>query len=367
MSDDAVFVQRLGRLRQRAKEEHLDGVWIAPGPDLRYLCGIQEGPSERLTLLAVPVDADAVLVCPAFEEHRHEPLTGYARLVPWQETDDPMARLEASLRVTPGQRIAVNAGMPAHLLLALVERFPHVRLQSGSHVLASLRRAKDPAERAALAAAHHAADRAFEAWSAMSWIGATEREASWGLRTELVRAGSHDVAFATIAVGENSASPHHAMGDRRIQEGDVVLLDFGGRVDGYHADVTRTLFAGEPPAGFSEVHDVVRQAQQAAIDHVVIGMTTGDLDRVARSLIERAGFGPQFVHRLGHGIGLDVHELPYLVSGSHDRLAAGDAFSVEPGVYLAGRFGVRIEDTVLLTESGPEVLSRSDRRPRSLA
>ena len=191
--------------------------------------------------------------------------------------------------------------------------------------------------------------------------GRTEREVAASLARHLVEEGHETADFTIVASGPNGASPHHEPGDRRIEAGDVVVLDFGGRLGGYCSDITRTVSVGEPTEEIRRVHHIVREAQQAAFEAVGTGATGAEADRAARDVIERAGFGEAFVHRTGHGIGLDVHEDPYLVAGNDRPLVAGNCFSIEPGIYLQGRFGVRIEDIVALTEEGPRRLNEAPR------
>jgi Xaa-Pro aminopeptidase len=219
---------------------------------------------------------------------------------------------------------------------------------------------KDPDELAALDRAQGATDDAFDAIVGRLRDGVSERELAFELEAEMRRAGAERPAFDTIvAFGPAAAEPHHEPTDRALARGDVVKMDFGALVDGYHADMTRTVAFGEPPAELREVHDLVRKAQQAGIDAVRAGATGAEVDGAARSVIEDAGHGEHFTHGLGHGVGLEIHEGPRLRRGSEDVLPAGAVVTVEPGVYLPGMGGVRIEDMVEVTKDGCRVLPRA--------
>jgi Xaa-Pro aminopeptidase len=224
-----------------------------------------------------------------------------------------------------------------------------------------LRAVKDADELAALRAAARAADAAFAAILERPFIGRTEAEVAADLARLLVENGHDRADFTIVAGGPNAASPHHEAGARTIRPGDPVVMDFGGPVDGYFSDMTRTVVAGDPPAGFEEVYGVVRDAQRDGMASARPGVAAEDVDRAAREVIRGAGYGEWFVHRTGHGIGLEVHEPPYLVRGNDQQLEPGMAFSVEPGVYLPGRFGVRIEDIVTVTADGAESLNGASR------
>ena len=233
---------------------------------------------------------------------------------------------------------------------------------AASAVVAPLRARKDAAEIAALRAASAAADRVAAQLRAgeIPLVGRTEREVSRDIGRRLVAEGHERVNFAIVGSGPNSASPHHEPGERRIGAGEAVVCDFGGALDGYCSDITRTVFTGEPPSEFRDLYDVLERAQSAAVDAAVVCTPCEDVDGVARRIIEAGGYGPHFIHRTGHGIGLEEHEDPYLVGGNCEPLAPGHAFSVEPGIYLAGRFGARIEDIVVATEAGPDALNTTD-------
>jgi Xaa-Pro aminopeptidase len=228
--------------------------------------------------------------------------------------------------------------------------------------MAALRRVKDADEVERLRAAGAAADQAMRAITAENMSGRTEAEVSLRIRELLLEAGHQAADFAIVASGPNAASPHHDPGSRTIRAGDAVVLDIGGTMDGYCSDTTRTAFVGEPPADFLAMYEVLHAAQLAACDAVAPGVPAEAVDRAARDVIADAGYGEQFIHRTGHGIGMETHEEPYIVTGNAEGLRIGEAFSVEPGIYLDGSWGARIEDIVVVTEGGAERLNLTDRR-----
>jgi Xaa-Pro aminopeptidase len=254
----------------------------------------------------------------------------------------------------------------AHLL-GLQRALPEASFSSAARVIAPLRTVKDAEELEALRRAGRAADETFRQILGVPFQGRSEEAVAGDLADLLVRNGHARAAFTIVASGPNGASPHHQPGGRTILHGDAVVMDFGGELAGYFSDTTRTIAAAEPPEGFDEVYELVREAQAAAVDAVRPGILARDVDRAARAVVEGAGYGDRFLHRTGHGIGLEVHEPPYLVEGDETELRPGMTFSVEPGIYLEDRFGVRIEDIVAVTEDGVERLNRSTRELQVVA
>lgn len=247
-------------------------------------------------------------------------------------------------------------------LVDLLQQLGEVELMRASELTSSLRVRKDPEEQAALREAAAAVDRVLARIpSQVSFAGRAESEIARDISEMALEEGHQTSEFTIVASGPNGASPHHEPGTRLVEPGDLVVCDFGGRLDGYCSDVTRTFSVGEPGDSEREVYDVVAAANETARDAVMPGASCESIDRTARTLIERQGYGDCFIHRTGHGIGLEVHEHPYLVEGNDDVLEAGMAFSIEPGIYLPGRFGVRIEDIVLCTDSGYESLNQVSR------
>jgi Xaa-Pro aminopeptidase len=244
-------------------------------------------------------------------------------------------------------------------VLALQNRLPHSSWRPSSAVTGPLRAVKDAEEIAALATASAAADRVATQLLAgdIALIGRTERQVSQELGRRLIDEGHQKVNFAIVGSGPNSASPHHDAAGRVIEPGDAIVCDFGGTMDGYCSDITRTVWTGEPTAEAKEFYAVLQQAQALGVAAARVGTTCEAVDEAARRVISAGGYGPAFLHRTGHGIGLEEHEDPYIVAGNRLALAAGHAFSVEPGIYLHGRVGARIEDIVIATEAGPRSLN----------
>lgn len=349
------YAGRIARARSVMGDRGLDALLLSVGPDLPYLTGYEAMPLERLTMLVL-TDDRAVLVVPELEAPRVEP--GPFEVRAWSETEDPLA-IVADLAGRPS-RAGVGDHTWAVFLLGLQERLPAARFESCGSVMSSLRMRKDPAEVDLLRRAAHATDRVAARLAEMQMSGMTEREISRQVGRWTLEEG-HDLdTFKIVASGPNGASPHHEPTDRVIGEGDMVVIDFGGKLGGYCSDMTRTFVVGEPTPEQEEVYDVVHVAQRSAVDAVHPGVTAAHVDAAARSVIEAAGYGDRFIHRTGHGIGLEGHEEPYIIETNAMPLEPGMAFSVEPGIYLPGRFGVRIEDIVVVTEEGVEPLNRAD-------
>ncbi len=353
---------RLGRVRAAMARCGVDVLLLSVGADLPWLTGYTAMPLERLTMLVLPTDGEATLVVPRLEEPRVVPRPELFTVRPWDETDDPVA-IAAGLAGRPGVA-AVGDRTWARFVVGLLEALPGTRFVSAGPVVSPLRAVKDPEEVAALRRAAAAADRVAAQLQGgdVALVGRTEAEVSADLGRRLLAEGHERVNFAIVAAGESAASPHHEPGDRVIAAGDVVLCDFGGTLGGYCSDITRCVVAGgrAPGAAVREAYAVLEAAQAAGVAAARVGTACEDVDGAARRVIADAGYGEAFVHRTGHGIGLEEHEDPYLVAGNGDVLRAGHAFSVEPGIYLPGRFGLRLEDIVVAAEGGPEPLNRAD-------
>lgn len=347
---------RAERVRAAMGAAGVDVLLLSVGADLPWLTGYTAMPLERLTMLVFPADAEATLVVAELEAPR---VPGGVAVRAWSEREDPVA-IVAGL-VGRRRSIAVGDRTWATFLLGLQERLPGAVWSRASVVTGPLRAVKDGAEVDALAAASAAADRVAAALLAgdVPLVGRTEAAVSAEIGRRLVGEGHQRVNFAIVGSGPNGASPHHDAGGRVIAAGDVVVCDFGGTLDGYCSDITRTLVAGgrAPAPEVREVYSVLQHAQADGVAAARVGATCEDVDAAARSVIDAAGFGPRFIHRTGHGIGLEEHEDPYVVAGNRTPLVPGHAFSVEPGIYLAGRFGARIEDIVVVTEGAPRALN----------
>jgi Xaa-Pro aminopeptidase len=362
-----MFDQRLARTRARMGEVGVDVLLLSVGPDLPWLTGYEAMPLERLTMLVVPRDGDATLVVPRLEAPRVTERPEVFALRTWEETDDPIA-VVAALAGTPGV-VAVGDRTWARFVVDLQAALPGASWRRGSEVVGPLRMAKDPFEVDALRAAARAADRVAAQLHAgeIALVGRTEAAVSADIGRRLLAEGHHRVNFAIVAAGEHAASPHHEPGSRVIRAGEVVLCDFGGTMAasdgvGYCSDITRCVWTGgaEPPAEVAELYQVLHDAQRAACAAATVGTACEDVDAAARTRIAAGGYGEQFIHRTGHGIGIEEHEDPYVVAGNRTALEPGHAFSVEPGIYVSGRWGFRLEDIVVATEAGPEELNRAE-------
>ena len=354
-SSTATYLDRINRARVRMHEADIDVLLVSVGRDLPYLTGYEAMPLERLTMLVVPRDGDATLVVPRLEAPRVVDQPGVFTLLPWNETDDPVG-VVAGLVGRP-TNAAIGDTMWARFLVDLLGHWPSTSTHyvRSTEVMNALRMRKDAAEIAALAAAGAAVDRIAADLQAgrIPLAGRTEADVSADLAARIVAEGHQRVNFAIVAAGENAASPHHHAGGRVINEGEIVLCDFGGTMNGYCSDITRCVFLGDPPAEVAEAYAVLHEAQHAAVLAGTVGTPCEEVDRVARRIITAAGYGEYFMHRTGHGIGMEEHEDPYMVEGNGLALEAGHAFSVEPGIYMPGRWGMRLEDIVVATDGGP--------------
>jgi D-alanyl-D-alanine dipeptidase len=353
---------RMERAARSAAEAGLAGLLVAPGPDLVWLTGYAPtAVTERLTLLVLAPGQDPVLVVPTLEAPDAAKAAGASALTlrDWTDGKDPYAATAALLDT--GGRFGVSDNAWAMHLLGLQKALPGTSYASLTDALPMLRAVKDGAELELLAAAGAAADATFEEIRTVRFGGRRESEVAADLAGLLRRFGHSQVDFTIVASGPNGANPHHEVGDRVIERGDMVVLDFGGLKDGYGSDTSRTVHVGEPTDEERRVHDLVRAAQEAGFRAVRPGVACQDVDRAARAVIADAGYGEYFIHRTGHGIGVTTHEPPYMIEGEEQPLVPGMCFSVEPGVYLPGRFGVRIEDIVTVTENGGRRLNDTTR------
>ncbi|MEU6197582.1 aminopeptidase P family protein [Streptomyces sp. NPDC047061] len=349
----ADYKSRMTRAAHTAADAGLAGLLIAPGPDMVWLTGYTPtAVTERLTLLVLAPGRDPVLIVPTLEAPDAEKADGAAvlSLRDWTDGTDPYA-VTADLLDKSG-RFGISDNAWAMHLLGLQKTLPDTSYASLTDALPMLRAVKDAAELELLAAAGAAADATFEEIRKVPFAGRRESDVGHDLADLLRRFGHEQVDFTIVGSGPNGANPHHEVGDRVVQDGDMVVLDFGGLKDGYGSDTTRTVHVGPPTAEEREVHDIVRAAQEAGFRAVRPGVACQEVDRAARAVIADAGYGEFFIHRTGHGIGVTTHEPPYMIEGEEQPLVPGMCFSVEPGIYLPGRFGVRIEDIVTVTEDG---------------
>jgi Xaa-Pro aminopeptidase len=371
------YRERLAAAQSLGREAGLAALLVGVGADLRYLTGYPAMPLERLTILVIPTAGDWALVVPRLEATpaRGCPpaAAGVLTVVTWEESDDAHAIVgtmvrDAAAGSSGDLRIAVSDDLPARHLLRLQERLSGARVQLASTILGRLRIVKDADEIALLTEAAHAADRVVVQIAGGRLVGRTEADVAREVRERLIAEGHEAAHFAIVGSGPNSASPHHEASDRVIEAGEPIVLDIGGTIDGYGSDITRTLWVtgGDPEKGpderFRHLFGVLYGAQAAATRAVRPGITPEAVDAAARGPIEAAGYGEAFFHRTGHGIGLEGHEDPYIIAGNREPLREGMAFSVEPGIYLVGEYGARIEDIVVCGPDGPLALNQVPRK-----
>ncbi len=363
-NDEQIFAERLERARQAMRAQGVDVALLSLGLDMPYLTGYNAMPLERLTMLVLPANGDAVMVIPRLEAPRVKPMPNVFSLLPWNETDDPVAITAELVRsAAPSSRVvAVGDQMWARFLVDLMPLLPNTQYRRSVDVIGSLRMRKDSAEIEALRAAGSAVDKIAGDLQAgrIALVGRTEAQVSADLSARIIAQGHDVVNFAIVAAGENAASPHHHPGSRVIQPNEIVLCDFGGTMNGYCSDITRCVYTGEPSSEVAEAYAVLFEAEAAAVRAATVGTPCEEVDAVARRVITAAGFGEYFIHRTGHGIGLDAHEDPYIVSGNSLALEAGHAFSIEPGIYMPGKWGMRLEDIVVATVDGPDSMNHAD-------
>jgi D-alanyl-D-alanine dipeptidase len=359
------FAWRMKHAAGQAAEAGLTGLLVAPGPDLLYFAGYMPvAITERITLLVIPADGDPQMIVPVLERPDAEGSPGaeVVTMHDWADGSDPY---EATMKLLDGRgRYAISDSAWAMHLLGLQAKLPESSYVSVTEALPMLRAVKGPDEIERLAAAGAAADASYEEIVNVRFAGRRESDIAADLAALLRKHGHSQVDFTVIGSGPNGANPHHEMSERVIEEGDMVVMDFGGLKDGYGSDTTRTVHVGEPTDEERKVHEIVERAQQAGYEAVRPGVACQEIDRAARKVIADAGYGEYFIHRVGHGIGLTTHEPPYMVEGETHPIEPGMCFSIEPGIYLPGRFGVRIEDIVVATDDGGRRLNNTNREMR---
>jgi D-alanyl-D-alanine dipeptidase len=356
------FAARMERAARSAQEAGLSGLLVTPGPDLLYLTGYAPmAVTERLTLLVLSADREPAMIVPLLERADAESAQASSKLElsDWSDGSDPYDAAAAML--DPSGRYAISDAAWAMHVLGLQVRLCDSGYVAMTEALPMLRAVKDADELARMTSAGEAADAAFYDILEVPFAGRKEIDIGADLAQALEAHGHSEVEFTVVGSGPNGANPHHDLGGRVIEEGDMVVLDLGGLKDGYSSDTTRTVHVGEPTEEERNVHDIVREAQQAGYEAVRPGVACQEIDRAARKVIADAGYGDQFIHRAGHGIGLTSHEPPYIVEGEERRLEPGMCFSIEPGIYLRDRFGVRIEDIVVVTDDGGRRLNNTPR------
>jgi Xaa-Pro aminopeptidase len=356
------FSQRIDAARRAMDTHDVDALCLSVGSDLPYLTGYRVMSLERVTMLIVPRVGRPHLVVPGLEAPRVSVPDDAFEVVGWAESDDPIAAIDGYLR--DAATVAVGDETWARFVLDLQDANPARSYIGASDLMAQLRMHKSPREIDALRKAARTVDAVVDEMADVRFSGRTERSISRELIERTTTFGHDTMDFWIVASGPNGASPHHEPDDRVIEHGEAVVVDFGGRQNGYCSDTTRMFVVGTPPYGFDAAYEVLFGAQAGAVEAVRPGVTAASIDAVARDIITEAGYGDLFIHRLGHGIGMDTHEHPYIIEGNDQILEPGMAFSIEPGIYTPDEWGMRIEDVVAVTDEGVERLNRSDRAYR---
>jgi Xaa-Pro aminopeptidase len=359
----ATHAERMRRAQRLLAGNGIDWLVCGPGADLQYFTGLRGHDSERLSVLLLPASGDPAWVVPVLEAPLLDGLRDLLSVHPWDESGDPAAAAAAVMGGgTP--TVAITESLRGSFVLRLQGALPGASWVEATPALRPLRMVKDAHEIAILEEAARLTDAAWEQFLETSIIGLTEVEATRRL-TDLTTAMGLGPGFGHCGSGPFSASPHHGGGDRVIGPNEAVVFDWGGTLEGYNSDVTRTVWTGgEPDPEFARIYQIVLDANEATLAAARPGVPCEALDTTARDLITAAGYGEYFIHRVGHGLGLSLHEEPYLVQGNQLPLEAGMVFSDEPGIYLPGRFGVRVEDTVVCTEDGARKINHATRELR---
>lgn len=358
-----MYQRRCERAQAIMEERGADWLFVSLSSDMVYLTGINRHPSERLTLFMLPQQGRARMIIPAFEAVKLE-VEGhdvFYDVLTWEETDDPVDHVVRA--VEPRATVAVGEQMWSGFLIRIQKMLPEVNYVSAGDILVPLRIRKDEAEIAALQTVGRLMDRVFDDVRALEFAGRTEMEVGADVFDIVRRNGLNPTRAGGVSSGPNSASPHHSSGERTIEEGDAIWIELGqgGGYANYAADMTRAFHVGEPSQKYLEAYRAVQDGFEAAFDAVRPGIPCQDVDRAARKVISDAGFGDYFIHRVGHGLGIDGHEPPWMVEGNTDPVETGMVFSIEPGVYIPGEFGIRIEDIVFVTDDGAQSIYTATR------
>lgn len=362
----STYADRLQRAQAEMSQQGVDLLVVGASADLRYLIGFDGHESERMSVLVLPREGAPHYVAPGLEAPLLDAQRDLVEIVPWEETEDPAAKVAAVAGPAADGVIAAGDELWSVFTIRLQDRMPRARWIEGGQLLRPLRMIKDEREIALLAEAARRTDESWEEFLTTAVTGLTE----WDVRERLMgllSARGLAPVFCNVGSGPNGASPHQTASDRVVGPGDALVCDWGGSLEGYNSDVTRTAHVGEPAPEFVRAYEAVRAANQAAFDVVRPGVPCQEVDRAARAVLTEAGYGAAFIHRTGHGLGLSLHEEPYLIEGNTLPLEEGMVFSDEPGVYFPGQFGIRIEDTVVCTAAGGRRLNEATRELRVIA
>ena len=352
---------KINSLKLRMKDNNVDLVVLGPGTHMNWLLGFNPYPDERPCMLLIGKEKEAFLM-PSVNAEDAKKRTDIA-INSWKDENGPdQALKEALLYIgeSSAKHIAIDEAMRSHFALIVIEALPNPTYEFTASTIGALRMRKDQTEFINLKENALIDDRAMQAGFAAIKEGVTELEIGEAINKHFISEGAKP-QFCIVGSGPNGAFPHHHTGDRKVEYGDAVLIDIGGRKGTFPSDMTRMSVLGEPPEGYLEIHAIVERAVQAAMSAAKPGVMAKEVDAAARNVIAEAGYGEFFVHRTGHGLGIDIHEPPYITATSEVVLDEGMVFSIEPGIYLQGRFGVRLEEIVILRTNGPEILSELTR------
>ncbi|MCD6574603.1 aminopeptidase P family protein [Candidatus Aerophobetes bacterium] len=374
---DTFFKRNFERFYEKIQGEY-KGALISPGPNFYYLTGLNPASTlERLFLLIVPVGSEPVILAPKLYENELK-TSWIENIMLWEDKDNPYLILKEILdstglsdkprccnRLPPlarEKKLLIEDTMPLSFFYKLKQALRELDFEPLSKVVSELRVVKSKIETEFLKKAAKLADEAFEKLLEEELEGKTEREIEARIEYILKTLGAEDIAFKpSVASGPNSANPHHASSERVIKKGDLVVIDYGAKHGGYCSDITRTLAIGKVPEEAKKAYETVKEAQQEGIDMVKEGAIAKDIDLAVRDIIERHGYGKYFIHRTGHGLGLEVHEEPYISSNSETVLKEGMVFTIEPGVYIPGKFGIRIEDDIAVINKRGVTLTNAEK------
>lgn len=368
MIQAADILERLADVQRQMGSAGLDLLLVGPSDDFQYVMGYTPLVTERLTALLVPQSGKSSVVVPKLEAPNFLHLKGDLDVIVWDETESPIDHCASIARSAGATNIGINDYLLSAFLIPIQQRLPGVNFHRGASVFEPLRLIKSPGEVDAMREASRRIDMVWEEFASTgSLVGKTENEVAACIKSLMFAHGFSTVGWCDVGGGPNGASPLHHGSDRVIQSGEPVVMDFAGVYEGYYADICRTPVAGEPDPEFVTIYDIVREAQEQAFQAVRPGVPAQDIDRVARGIISAKGYGKYFLHRVGHGIGLSAHEQPYIVEGNERPLQVGMVFSDEPGIYIPDRWGVRIEDILVVTENGAERLNAAPRELISMS
>jgi len=354
------YMKRIAKVQEKMLQENYEYLILGPSSNMYYFTGFRMVADERLQLIIIPSSGAPTAVLPEMYKEKAEIVfNGRFPLTTWNDQQDPLELVKKALHEIRNGRIAVDDTLRSSNLIQVMTAVPGCSYAPASRIVDSLRMFKDEEEIKILAEAEALADKVMEKVQGVIRPGMREKELEFFIEKSFREIGADDISFKPmIASGPNSSSPHHISCDREFQAGDFIIVDCGCIVKGYCSDITRTFCLGKATDEMKKIYNAVREANEQAFSALFRRCSTEEVDKEARKIINDSGYGPHFTHRTGHGIGLDIHEAPYLVEGDREQILPGMVFSIEPGIYLPGKYGVRIEDIVAMTAEGPRCLSK---------